>query len=93
MHVQKEWPVGYICVSVGGGGDAGWESAWAAQLPAPAGGEAHSAALPLRSEDARKGLERRRRWSKDGFTEDKASGGKTHHPQLQNLELLRAAGA
>lgn len=38
--------MGYICVSAGGGGDAGWESAWAAQLPEPAGGEAHSAILP-----------------------------------------------
>lgn len=46
MHIQKEWPVGSICVSVGGGGDAGWGSALAAEPPASAGSEAHGAVLP-----------------------------------------------
>jgi len=46
MHIQNEWPVGYICVSTGGGGDAGWESGWVAELPAPASNEAHGAMLP-----------------------------------------------
>lgn len=35
------------------------------------------AALPLRSEDKCKCLKRRRRWSKGGFTGDKAQGGQS----------------
>lgn len=42
----------------------------------------------MSSEDTYKGLRRKRRWSKFGFNEDKASGGQTRHPQFQNLELL-----